>query len=164
MRIEGYDVAHISGTAMVGVMTVIVDGEPEKNEYRKFKIKTVRGADDTASLTEVLERRFGHPEWPYPRLIVVDGGVAQKNRAERVLSEIGINIPVVSVVKRRTSSSSRDSPGWKRSDIRELEGPTLSARFFAQMRRRIDLPFCITRKLGRPHFLVRADKKCVTIT
>ena len=99
MRIEGYDVAHISGTAMVGVMTVIVDGEPEKNEYRKFKIKTVRGADDTASLTEVLERRFGHPEWPYPRLIVVDGGVAQKNRAERVLSEIGINIPVVSVVK-----------------------------------------------------------------
>lgn len=98
-RIEAYDVAHISGTSMVGVMTVVEDGDVEKNEYRKFKIKTVRGADDTASLAEVLQRRFGHQEWRYPRLIVVDGGVAQKNRAERVLKEMGIEIPVVSVVK-----------------------------------------------------------------
>ncbi len=99
MRIEAYDVAHISGTAQVGVMVVIADGEPNKSAYRKFKIKTVRGADDTASLAEVLERRFGHPEWQYPRLIVVDGGKAQKNRAERVLKKLGIDIPTVSVVK-----------------------------------------------------------------
>lgn len=99
MRIEGYDVAHISGKSMVGVMTVVENGEAERNGYRKFKIKTVHGVDDTASLAEVLRRRFGHPEWQYPRLIVVDGGVAQKNRAERVLKEMGIEIPVVSVVK-----------------------------------------------------------------
>ena len=99
MRIEAYDIAHISGTAMVGAMAVVVDGEPEKSEYRKFKIKTVRGADDTASLEEVLRRRFGHPEWQYPRLVVVDGGVTQKNRAEYVLKEMEIKIPIVSVVK-----------------------------------------------------------------
>lgn len=99
LRVEGYDVAHISGTAMVGVMTVVENGEVEKSEYRKFKIKTMRDADDTASLAEVLERRFTHPEWQYPRLIVIDGGVAQKNRAERVLKKIGMEIPIVSVVK-----------------------------------------------------------------
>lgn len=98
-RIEGYDVAHLSGIAMVGVMTVLKDGESDKGEYRKFNIKTVRGADDTASLEEILRRRFGHHEWLYPRLIVVDGGIAQKNRAERVLKEMGIEIPVASVVK-----------------------------------------------------------------
>ena len=62
MRIEAYDVAHISGKYLVGVMTVVSDGEPDKSEYRKFKIKTVAGANDTASLAEVLERRFAHPE------------------------------------------------------------------------------------------------------
>jgi len=99
IRIEGYDVAHISGTNMVGVMVALEDGEPQKNEYRKFKIKGVSGVSDTASLSEVLERRFGHPEWQYPRLIVVDGGKAQKNAAEKVLKKLGIEIPVLSVVK-----------------------------------------------------------------
>ncbi|MEK7556159.1 MAG: GIY-YIG nuclease family protein, partial [Patescibacteria group bacterium] len=98
MRIEAYDVAHISGKYLVGVMTVVSDGEPDKSEYRKFKIKTVAGANDTASLAEVLERRFAHPEWTYPRLIVIDGGKPQKNRAEKVLKSLGLGIPVVSVV------------------------------------------------------------------
>ena len=80
-------------------MVVVLDGEPDKSEYRKFKIKTVAGADDTASLSEVLRRRFAHPEWPYPRLIVIDGGKAQKNRAQKVLKDMGLRIPVVSVVK-----------------------------------------------------------------
>lgn len=99
MRIEAYDIAHISGKGMAGSMTVVVDGEPEKNEYRKFTIKTVHQSNDTAALREVLSRRFAHPEWPYPRLIVIDGGIAQKNTAERVLKELGIAIPIVSVVK-----------------------------------------------------------------
>ena len=98
-RIEAYDVAHISGKYLVGVMVVVLDGEPNKSEYRKFKIKTVAGADDTASLAEILRRRFGHPEWMYPRLIVIDGGKAQKNRTEKVLKSLGLGIPVVSVVK-----------------------------------------------------------------
>ncbi|MFC1720756.1 GIY-YIG nuclease family protein [Patescibacteria group bacterium] len=98
-RIEGYDVAHLSGKGMLGVMTVLDGSEPNKNEYRKFNIKTVDGVNDVASLKEVLERRFAHPEWQYPRLIVVDGGKAQKNAAEKVMKEIGVKIPVLAVVK-----------------------------------------------------------------
>lgn len=98
-RIEAYDVAHISGTSVVGVMTVVINGEVEKGEYRKFKIKSFKGADDTRALKEILERRLGHPEWKYPRLIVVDGGKAQKNTAETVLNATGVKIPIVGVVK-----------------------------------------------------------------
>ncbi|MCR4330951.1 MAG: GIY-YIG nuclease family protein [Patescibacteria group bacterium] len=98
-RIEAYDIAHISGKYLVGVMAVVLGGEPDKSEYRKFKIRTVAGADDTASLAEILRRRFEHSEWTYPRLIVIDGGIAQKNRAQKVLKDLGIGIPVVSVVK-----------------------------------------------------------------
>ncbi len=99
MRIEGYDVAHISGQHMVGVMVVIEDGQIKKNQYRKFKIKTVSGINDTASLKEILERRFAHSDWQYPKLVVIDGGRAQKNIAEKVLKNLKIKIPVVSVLK-----------------------------------------------------------------
>jgi len=99
VRIEAYDVAHLGGQDMVGVMTVIEGGEPNKNEYRKFKIKSVTGSNDPASLKEILERRLAHPEWPYPQIIVVDGSTAQKNAAEHVLRKAGVLIPVVAVVK-----------------------------------------------------------------
>ncbi len=98
-RIEGYDIAHISGKYLVGVMTVVENGEAAKNEYRKFKIKSFEGVDDTRALREVLERRLAHPEWQYPKLIVVDGGKAQKNAAEAVLRAVGASIPVVGVIK-----------------------------------------------------------------
>jgi excinuclease ABC subunit C len=97
-RIESYDIAHMSGKNNVGVMTVACDGEIEKSEYRKFKIsKEVN--DDTAAIREVLLRRLAHPEWQMPNLIVIDGGLGQKNAAEAVLRENNIDIPVVSVVK-----------------------------------------------------------------
>jgi excinuclease ABC subunit C len=99
VRIECYDVAHISGAFTVGVMTVVEDDEVKKSEYRKFKIKEVKGVNDTAHLREVLERRLGHSEWRFPNLIAVDGGAAQKNVAEGVLEKYGIQIPVVGVVK-----------------------------------------------------------------
>lgn len=98
-RIESYDIAHISGTASVGVMTVVDDGEVDKNSYRKFRIKSFSGADDTRALREILERRLAHSEWRLPRLFVIDGGKAQKKVAENVLEEAGLVIPVVSVVK-----------------------------------------------------------------
>jgi excinuclease ABC subunit C len=98
-RIEGYDIAHISGKNIVGVMTVVTGGEPEKNEYRKFKIQTVKSSNDTESLKEVLRRRLKHPEWQYPKVIVADGGVAQKRALESVIKENNLEIPVVSVVK-----------------------------------------------------------------
>ena len=98
-RIEAYDIAHLSGKDMVGVMTVVEEGSPAKNEYRKFKIQSVAGANDTAALKEVLDRRLAHSEWQMPRLIVVDGSVAQKNAAEFILKKYGLAIPVVGVVK-----------------------------------------------------------------
>lgn len=116
-RIEAYDVAHTSGTNVVGVMTVVEEGEVARGEYRMFKIKGdkeqstrnkgERFVNDPAALREMLERRFGHPEWHYPRLIVVDGNAIQKNAAEKVLAELGIQIPVVAVVKNERHRAER---------------------------------------------------------
>src|SRR3989338_3916141 len=99
-RIEAYDVAHISGKFTVGVMTVVCDGRPNPSLYRKFKIRTeVEKNDDLLHLEEVLRRRFAHAEWASPGLLVVEGGVAKKRRAETVLRELGKEVTVVSVVK-----------------------------------------------------------------
>ena len=110
-RIEAYDTAHISGTNAIGVMTVIVDGSPVKKEYRTFRIRGSTSSpqaaskekkklnDDIASLKEVLSRRLNHPEWPFPKVIVVDGGRTIKKAAEVVLKNVDIKIPVVAVVK-----------------------------------------------------------------
>ena len=98
-RIEAYDIAHLGGKNMVGVMTVIVNGEVEKSEYKKFKIRTQENSNDTGALKEVLERRLAHTEWTYPNLIVVDGSTAQINAAKKVLNKFHVDIPIVSVVK-----------------------------------------------------------------
>ena len=105
-RVEAYDIAHMGGKNMVGVMTVVEDGQAVKSQYRKFKIRTRENADDTGALREVLERRLMHPEWRFPKLIVVDGSTAQIRTAEKVLSKndplsdhISAKISVVSVVK-----------------------------------------------------------------
>lgn len=98
VRIEAYDVAHTSGSETVGVMTVVAGGEAQKDQYRKFKIRTVTN-DDPGALQETLERRLGHPEWVLPKVIVVDGSVAQMRRAAKVLKNAGHMIPIVGVVK-----------------------------------------------------------------
>lgn len=99
IRIEAYDTAHLGGTNAIGVMTVIQDGEPSKRDYRTFRIRGVTKNDDIASLKEILSRRLGHPEWPLPQAIVVDGGKAHKKAAESVLAEADVSIPVAAVVK-----------------------------------------------------------------
>lgn len=86
-RAEGYDISNISGAAASGSMAVFTDGKPAKSEYRKFKIRTVRGANDVASHREVMRRRLEHREWPYPDLIVMDGGKPQLNAALTALRE-----------------------------------------------------------------------------
>lgn len=98
-RIESYDIAHLSGTNVVGVMVVVEDGEVKKSDYRKFKIKNNPGVNDTKALSEILTRRLRHTEWSMADLIVVDGGVAQKRAAEKVLKSNNSGIPVVAVVK-----------------------------------------------------------------
>lgn len=99
IRIEAYDIAHMSGKNMVGVMVVVKDMELEKSEYKKFIIRTQSGANDTGALEEVLSRRFRHIEWGIPDLIVVDGSTAQINVAKRVLNRYQMPIPIVSVIK-----------------------------------------------------------------
>lgn len=98
-RIEAYDIAHLSGANMVGVMTVVENGIAEKKEYRKFTIETRTTPDDPACLEEILSRRFRHTEWGLPELVVVDGNQVQIRVAEQVLKRYQFDIPVVSVVK-----------------------------------------------------------------
>jgi excinuclease ABC subunit C len=97
-RIEGYDVAHISGSDRVGVMTVMEGREKMKDGYRRFKLPE-KTNDDYEGLREIMLRRFNHKEWRFPDLIVIDGGVGHKQTAEKVLAHLGLLIPVVSVVK-----------------------------------------------------------------
>lgn len=98
-RIEGYDIAHISGTSNVGVMVVIEDGHVKKSGYRMFRVRTNKKGSDTDSLREVLDRRLNHPQWPFPNIIVVDGGEAQRNTALAVLRVRGVSSEVVAVTK-----------------------------------------------------------------
>jgi excinuclease ABC subunit C len=98
-RIEAYDIAHLFGKNMVGVMTVVEDGELAKKEYRKFIIKNQDKSNDTLALEEVLSRRLRHSEWGLPNIIVMDGGITQVNIAKSVLNRYQFKIPVVSVVK-----------------------------------------------------------------
>jgi excinuclease ABC subunit C len=98
-RIEGYDISNISGKLAVGSMVVFLNDQPQKSEYKKFKIKTVNTVNDVLMLKEVLERRFNHKEWTLPDLILIDGGKAQVNIAKKVLKKLKLNIPVVGIAK-----------------------------------------------------------------
>ena len=103
-RIEAYDISNISGTSAVGSMVVFEDGKPRKDQYRKFKIKTVAGANDVGMLEEVLYRRLARARrcphaWPLPVLMVIDGGEGQVRGAQRALSEAGFKIPVLGIAK-----------------------------------------------------------------
>jgi len=104
VRMEAYDISNTSGFASVGSMVVYEKGKPKKTDYRKFKIKSVDGPDDYASMEEVLSRRFTHSKEAdgfsaYPDLILMDGGRGQVNIALRVLKTLGMQIPVCGMVK-----------------------------------------------------------------
>lgn len=98
-RIESYDVAHISGSSMVGVMTVSTNGVIDKTEYKRFIVKSVSKSNDPKALEEILMRRFRHTEWGVPNIVVVDGGEIQRSVALRVLKFYQLAIPVIAVVK-----------------------------------------------------------------
>lgn len=97
MRIEAYDIAHMQGQHMVGVMVVMIDGELMPSEYKKFIIRSVKSSNDPAALKEVLERRSMHTEWGTANVIVVDGNDVQKNVARDIITNTAIR--VLSVVK-----------------------------------------------------------------
>lgn len=99
-RIEGYDISNISGTSATGSMVVFEDGKPNKNEYRKFKIKTISGANDVGMMKEIMDRRLYHArEWPLPDIVLVDGGWGQINAVREILAEHKIKIPVLGIAK-----------------------------------------------------------------
>ena len=97
-RIECFDISNILGIYAVGAMSVMTDGKINTNEYRKFKIKTISGANDLAMIVEILKRRFKN-DWPRPDLLVIDGGINHLTVAKKVLSDIKLDIPVVSIAK-----------------------------------------------------------------
>ena len=110
-RMEAFDISNTSGFESVGSMVVFTDGKPKKNDYRKFRIRTVTGPDDYASMEEVLGRRFEHGLkereegkeegrfLTFPDLILMDGGKGQVHSAEKVLDSLGLSIPVCGMVK-----------------------------------------------------------------
>ena len=102
-RMEAFDISNISGAQPVGSMVVFTDGRPRKNDYRKFRIKTVTGPDDYSSMREVLTRRLTHESDSSfdikPDLIMMDGGKGQVNIALEVLNDLNISIPVCGMVK-----------------------------------------------------------------
>lgn len=97
-RIEGYDISNISGTSSVSSMVVFENGAPAKAEYRKFRIKTVTGSNDVASMKETLTRRFRN-DWRKPDLLLIDGGWPQVNAALEVVRHFELGIPVVGLAK-----------------------------------------------------------------
>lgn len=111
VRMEAFDISNTNGFASVGSMVVYEKGKPKRNDYRKFKIKGVQGADDYASMAEVLTRRFTHgleeqaegkelgSFQTFPDLIMMDGGKGQVNVALEVLEKLNLNIPVCGMVK-----------------------------------------------------------------
>jgi len=109
-RIECYDISNTQGEESVASRVVFVDGAPDKNLYRRYKIRTVIGANDFASMKEVLGRRFANEEEELPDLVVVDGGKGQLAQAVAILDELGLAwVPVVGLAKARTESDFQSS-------------------------------------------------------
>ena len=105
-RIECYDISNIQGKNATGSMVVFINGVAEKSQYKKFKVQLKNEPNDIAMLKEVLERRFNHPEWLYPQVMLIDGGKAQLNVAIKSKHSITEqkklkNIKIISIAKGR---------------------------------------------------------------
>jgi len=104
-RIEGYDISNIQGTEQVGSLVVWENGGMKKDDYKRFRIRTVAGADDFASLAEVLTRRFAkalEQGTPLPDLVLIDGGRGQLNVGLKVLQDLGLDyLPVIALAKQQ---------------------------------------------------------------
>lgn len=109
-RIECYDNSNIQGHNAVSSMVVLTDGEIDKSQYRKFKVRTVAEGkpNDFATMQEVLQRRLKHDEWQLPDLIIVDGGKGQVSVAKEVLETLSVNIPLIGLAKREETIVTAD--------------------------------------------------------
>ncbi|RXE55265.1 excinuclease ABC subunit C [Methanoculleus taiwanensis] len=101
--IECFDISHLAGTAMVGSMVQFRDGRPDKRNYRRFRIRSVKGIDDFAAMAEVVRRRYARQKdegRELPDLIVIDGGKGQLSAATAELGNLGLVIPIIGIAKR----------------------------------------------------------------
>jgi len=101
--IECFDISHLSGTSMVGSMVQFRNGVPDKKNYRRFKIRTIEGIDDFASIAEIVKRRYHRlveENTDLPDLIIIDGGKGQLFAARKVLQDLDLAIPVIAIAKR----------------------------------------------------------------
>ena len=119
-RIEGFDISNTMGTNSVASMVVWEDGKMKKSDYRRFKIKTVQGANDFASMHEIVKRRYGgslnansNKGLPLPDLILIDGGIGQLRAAIKALAELGLkHVPIIGLAKAKDEKEERVySPG-----------------------------------------------------
>jgi len=100
--IECFDISHLTGTSTVGSMVQFRNGKPDKNNYRRFKIRSVEGIDDTAAIGEVVRRRYKRlkeEDSEFPDLIIIDGGRGQLNFAIQELNKLNLKIPIISIAK-----------------------------------------------------------------
>lgn len=99
-RIECIDISNLGGRDASGSVTVLGNGIPDPSAYRHFRIQTITTPNDVAMIGEVVKRRMVHPEWPYPDLLIIDGGKGQLQSAKRALCEVGENVPLLGLAKR----------------------------------------------------------------
>ncbi len=100
-KIEAYDISNIQGQLATGSMVTFIKGHPDKNFYRKFRLKIAGKPNDIAMMKEVLKRRFLHSEWLYSDLVLIDGGKAQLNAAKSIIKLNNLKIPVLAIAKRK---------------------------------------------------------------
>ena len=151
-KIECYDISNISGTNATGSMVVFINGEKDSSEYRRFKIKNLPNSpnlpNDFAMMQQVISRRLSRKEWPFPDLIIVDGGKGQVSSVLKVIKKQNIKIPVIGLAKREETIIT--------SDFKEIKLPKDSEALKLLMRIRDEAHrFAITyhRKLRSKHLL-----------
>ena len=151
-RIEAYDISNISGQYAVGGLVVFHDAEPEKSQYRKFRIKTVAGPDDVGMMEEVLVRRFKN-DWPNPDLILLDGGRGHLNMARKILRERNLKIPVMAAAKGKNRKNLRlicDSSQLNEKIQSELKNKQLIKKIMDEAHR---FAIAYHKKVRKNHFL-----------
>ena len=137
-RIEGYDISDLRGQEAVGSMVVFEKEKPAKNEYRKFKIKRVKGINDCLMLAEIMKRRLKHLKmqkkdyWPEPTLIIIDGGRGQVNAVSKVLKKNKLKIPILGIAKGKKRKKNEFIFGEEDESLKKLI--KTKAKLFCQIR------------------------------
>lgn len=128
VRIEGYDISNFQGSDATGSMVVLTNGEIDKSQYRKFKIKITGKPNDFAMHAEMMGRRLKHQEWPFPQVFIIDGGRGQVSSVVKIMREMGVDTPVFGLAKREEWLYPPDG------DIIKLPKKSLALRLLQKLR------------------------------